>query len=108
MTRLTDAMSIYNEWLREDLIEDRLEYGREDLEQAYPSIDKLGVDYLMELLDDVRADKPIINLNFPGELIKEVIGEACHQGLDGWTIEESATIGAFLRDIGIACAEYSD
>ena len=101
---ISHCMDIYNEWVREDLIEDRLEYTDEDLKLAYPQLGDLNIQYLRDLLDDVRNDKPIIDLDYDAELIKEMIGEACHQGLDGWSVEESACIEAFLRDIGIACA----
>jgi hypothetical protein len=102
-TSLTDVMSIYLGWIKEDLIEDRLEYCLTDFQKAYPDLDEVKMTYLLELLNDHRGGQGIINMNYPGELIKEMLGEACHQGLDGWTETEQATITAFLRDIGLAC-----
>ena len=102
MTDLTTPMGIYNEWVREDLVEDRLEYSKEDLEQAYTDLEPIQIEYIQELLDDVRNSKGIINLGDNGDLVLEMIGEACHQGLDGWTQTEQNTISAFLRDIGLA------
>jgi len=104
LNSLTDAMMIYQGWIKDDLIEDRMEYSVEDLQKAYPDLSDQNIKYLTELLNDVRAGKGIINLDYSGDLIKEVIGEACHQGLDGWSEIEQATITAFLRDIGLACS----
>jgi hypothetical protein len=53
----------------------------------------IDVDY-----DIQRAD---------GNLIKETLNEAEHQGLDGWTPEQMVVIRAFVADIAYAALHWN-
>lgn len=102
---ISHCMNIYNNWIRNDLLEDKLKYSDKRLQVSNPQLGPLNIKYLRELIEDVKNNKPIIDLGDDGDLVLECIAEACHMGLDGWSTEESACIGAFLRDIGLAVRE---
>ncbi len=100
---LTDLMELFLDWQEHDLIEDRMEYTWDDLKESYTGLTDTDCKYLQDLLECAECESSIAWLGWEPELIVECIQESSHQGLDGWTKREQATIYAYLRDIDNAC-----
>ncbi len=93
----SQIQEIYNEIIENDLIEDRMEYGIEDLMSSY-QIDNESAKSLFDMIHR----KYLSLSDCPSEMIKEMILESLHQGLDGWNEEESKIIDDYISDILLA------
>jgi hypothetical protein len=90
VVNLDKVYKIYRGFIDDGLLEDRLEYGEEDLQSAYPFLNKEEVKYLYRLVQSNGDPGLVSSLDeVPAGLIKECLQESIHSGHDGMTATES-------------------
>ncbi len=78
------------------ILEDRTEYDIEDLKKGYD----LDHETAKTLYMFLQVERYGLDWDrWSGDQIKDMIGEASHQGYDGYSRTEQITITAFLYDI---------
>lgn len=115
--RLPHLAMVYMAWdglLESDEVGAVQEYTEEQLACAYPNLDEVQLSYLRELIQlpynkDYRSLYSMLPSNdaqpdaqLRKDCVCETLGEAMHQGLEGWSDGEKVVIELFLMDVGIA------
>lgn len=109
-SKLDKVMAEYETIIDYDLLEDRREYSKEDLQVANPEMDSEQIDYLYRMIQSNFPTDPSETLyrsNWKAEdalKLAENISEAIHQEFDGWTEGEKVIIHLFLKDLEVAQA----
>ncbi len=102
MTKTIDHTKAYEAWRRimdEDVLEDRREYEIDQLETMY-GLDNEDAGQLHILIQD--SFEPRGWATEPAQDLKDMLGEAEHEGFDGWSDSDRFVIMAFLADISKA------
>ncbi len=77
-------------------LEDRLEYSLEDWALAYPDWSEEQISYMVELVEtEMDVHQPPIS----DEELGSMMGEAEHEGYDGWSRGEAVIIQLFVADV---------
>ena len=97
----TKIANMFQGWIDDDLLEDRLEYSEQDLRDAYPDLTEEEVVGLNDLVEFEKTNRYLFD-NFDPMAFKLCITEALDGDLEGWTKTEQVTIKRFLNDMIIA------
>lgn len=81
------------------VIEDRFEYGLDDLATSNPDMNEAEIGVLYCLLQDWREFGGIDFDNIDPKIIKEYLKETLHNSFDGWRDESRITLMAMMFDI---------
>ena len=93
-----DLMDNHGSGTDDDVLEDRREYDKEMIRTGY-DLNKYDGEMLYNLIQGnfrPNWDK------YTAKEVYDMIGEAEHEGFDGWSESDRVVIMAFLADIGLA------
>lgn len=105
---INKVQAIFDEIVEAGLLEDRREYGDEDLQEMYSLTGQEAHDLLYLIQREFKTEfSPRDGVNFDSleaETVKEFIQEAVHGNLDGWENEhDRLVIQRFLDDMVVYC-----
>lgn len=107
----TTVYEVYQEIIDLNLLEDRREYSEEDLQLNQPQFGPTEINQLYRLIQSnfepgveslYRSDWTDEQGQKDAILLAQTITESIHQGYDGWSDQEKATIVLYLHDLGLA------
>lgn len=89
---------VYQEIIEQNLLEDRREYGVEDLMNSY-FLNTQEAEMLNRLIQDAFDPECAVELqNIPAEIVKEYLAETIHGGMEGFEGRE-ITVQLLINDL---------